>query len=236
MSAARGSSIPKWSLTFSEDFSRVATLGSFLTTYTNFEAYPRPWTDTSRNVRSNPGVYNPEKTLSVGEGVLDVWLHYDVATGEYAVAAPVPKMTNQTYGRYSIRLRADKIEGYKIAPLLWPVSERWPNDGEIDMPEGDLDGSPFAAFMHYARATGGQDYFSTKVDPTAWHTYETLWSPGRVEFKVDDVTIGVSTRNVPSTAMRWVLQMETQISEIAPPVTAQGHVQIDWVKAYRYVK
>ncbi len=223
-----------WTPTFSEEFSRDAALGSFLTSYTNFDAYPYPWTDTSRNVRSNPGYYHPQKTLSVSGGVMDAWLRYDSALGRYLVSAPMPKMTAQTYGRYAIRLRADRIDGYKIAPLLWPVSERWPDDGEINMPEGDLDGSPLAAFMHYARPQGGQDYFSTKVDHTAWHVYETLWTPGRVEFRVDGTVVGVSTQDVPSTPMRWVLQMETRISQNAPATTAQGHVQIDWVKAYSY--
>ncbi|MEI6622988.1 MAG: glycoside hydrolase family 16 protein, partial [Actinomycetes bacterium] len=74
--------------------------------------------------------------------------------------------------------------------------------------------------------------FNTRVDPTAWHVYETAWSPGKVEFFVDGVSIGSSTTNVPTTAMHWVLQMETQISSTAPPTTAQGHVQIDWVKVY----
>lgn len=223
-----------WSLTFSEDFGRDAALGSFLNSYQNFEAYPYPWTDTSRNARSNPGRYHPAKTLSVGNGVLDAWLHYDATLDQHLVAAPVPRMTNQTYGRYVIRLRADQIDGYKIAPLLWPVSENWPTDGEINLPEGDLDGTSFAGFMHHARPQGGQDYFSTKVDHTSWNVYEILWTPGRVEFWVNDQIIGVSTNDVPSTPMRWVLQMETTITASAPPKSAQGHVQIDWVKAYSY--
>ena len=67
-------------------------------------------------------------------------------------------------------------------PLLWPVSERWPDDGEINMPEGDLDGSPLPP--HALRAPqGGQDYFSTKVDHTAWHVYETLGLRGGWSFR-----------------------------------------------------
>jgi len=152
--------------------------------------------------------------------------------GRFLVAAPTPNLPTMTYGRFSMRLRTDRIPGYKIAPLLWPDSESWPNDGEIVFPEGDLNGSALEAFHHYARSAGGQDSFNTGVDPTQWHVYETLWSPGKVEFLVDGHSIGSSTNYVPSKPMHWVLQMETQISSAAPSTSAQGHVQIDWVKAY----
>ncbi len=224
---------PGWVSVFGEDFGRDAGLGSFLSSYQNFGAYPYPWTDTSRQERSNPGYYHPEKTLSVSGGVLDAWLHYDSSLGKFLVAAPTPNLPTMTYGRFAMRLRADRIPGYKIAPLLWPDSERWPDDGEIDFPEGDLTGSPLEAFHHFARAAGGQDSFDTGVDPTAWHVYETLWTPGKVEFLVDGRSIGSSTSYVPSNPMHWVLQMETQISPTAPSTSAQGHVQIDWVKAYK---
>ncbi|MEI6621628.1 MAG: carbohydrate-binding protein [Actinomycetes bacterium] len=226
--------LPGWRSVFAEDFNTSAPLGSFLTTYKNFGAYPLGYTDTSRNLRSNPGSYYPEKTLSVSNSVMDAWLHYDATLGKYLVAAPKPLHQTTTYGRYSMRLRADSIPGYKIAPLLWPDSDaiKWPAGGEIDFPEGDLDGTPLAGFAHYANPNGGQDYFNTRVDPTAWHVYETAWSPGKVEFFVDGVSIGSSTTNVPTNAMHWVLQMETQISSVAPSTTAQGHVQIDWVKVY----
>lgn len=226
--------LPGWKAVVGEEFTTDAALGTFLATYQNFGAYPYPWTDTSRNVRSNPGYYHPEKTLSVSGGALDAWLHYDSELGRYLVAAPTPNLPQMTYGRFAMRLRADRIAGYKIAPLLWPDSERWPDDGEIDFPEGDLDGTSLKAFHHYARSTGGQDVFDTRVDPTAWHVYETIWSPGRVEFLVDGQSIGSSTNYVPSTPMHWVLQMETEISSTAPPTSSSGHVQIDWVKAYTY--
>lgn len=226
--------LPGWRAVFAEDFSQPASLGQFLDTYSNFDAYPYPWTDTSRQVRSNPGYYHPEKTLSAIGGVLDAWLHYDSQLGKYLVAAPMPNLPQMTYGRFSMRLRADAIPGYKIAPLLWPDSERWPDDGEIDFPEGDLDGTALSAFHHYARAAGGQDVFSAGVNPGGWHVYETLWSPGRVEFLVDGRSIGVSTAYVPDKPMHWVLQMETHIESNAPSTSAQGHVQIDWVKAYQH--
>jgi len=39
------------------------------------------------------------------------------------------------YGRYAIHFKADPVPGYKTSWLLWPDSEKWPQDGEIDFPE-----------------------------------------------------------------------------------------------------
>ncbi len=239
--------LPGWRSIFAEDFNADAALGSFPTTYANtMGGYPFPYTDTSRNTGTdNPGFYYPEKTLSAANGVMDAWLHYDPTVvhpswspgpgkvGAYLVAAPIPKLPTMTYGRFAVRLKADNIAGYKIAPLLWPDSDNW-SEGEINFPEGDLDGSMLSAFNHYVGAPTQQDWFSAGVNASAWHTYETAWSPDKVEFFVDGVSIGSTTTRVSSTPMRWVLQMETQISSTRPPTSAQGHVQIDWVKAYSY--
>ena len=229
--------LPGWSSILEQDFSNTATLGSFSNTYSSIGSYPYPWTDTSHNVRSNPGYYHTDKVVSVANGVLNANLHYDSTLGQYLVAALQPQATkNMLYGRFSIRMRADVMPGYKVAPLLWPVSESWPDDGEIDFPEGDLDSAAntLDAFHHYASANGGQASFDTKVKFTEWHTYETAWSPGKVEFFVDGKSIGSTTKLVPNKPMRWVLQLETSISSKAPATNVSGNVQIDWIKAYKY--
>lgn len=227
-------SASRWHRVFAEGFDRSAPLGTFHRRYQNFGSYRFPATDTSRQVRSNPGFYNTDRTVSVAQGKLDSWLHYDSSLRKYLVAALLPQLPRMRYGKFSMRLRADKIPGYKIAPLLWPDSGKWPNDGEIDFPEGDLNGRSLSAFHHHASARGTQQHFSTRVSPRKWHTYETVWTPGRVAFRVDGRRVGVSTKQVPNKPMHWVLQFETAIRSQAPSKRAHGHVQIDWIKAFQY--
>ncbi|MGV1037674.1 MAG: glycoside hydrolase family 16 protein [Candidatus Nanopelagicales bacterium] len=224
----------RWQRVFAEGFGRSAPRGTFLNRYRNFDSYRFPATDTSRQVRSNPGFYNTDRTVSATGGKLDSWLHYDSSLGKYLVAAVLPQLPRMRYGKFSMRLRADTIPGYKIAPLLWPDSGKWPNDGEIDFPEGDLNGGSLAAFHHHATSRGTQQHFSTRVSHRRWHTYETIWTPGRVAFRVDGRRIGVSRKQVPNKPMHWVLQFETAIRSQAPSKGANGHVQIDWIKASRY--
>ena len=154
--------------------------------------------------------------------------------GKHYVAVPYPNVARgQTYGRYAVRFRADAIRGYKTAFLLWPDSNVWPRDGEIDFPEGDLTGNIFAA-MHRQGATVGwdQDVFNSQATYPPWHTAVIEWTPGAVRFILDGKVLGVSTERIPNTPMHWVLQTETAVSNKPPSNKAAGHVQIDWAALY----
>jgi hypothetical protein len=191
-------------------------------------AYQEGWTDTSGN-----GTYSPGRTLSTANGMLDIFLHTE--GGTHLVSAPQPKLPNvafgQTYGRYTVRFKADAVPGYKTAWLLWPDTDQWP-DGEIDFPEGNLDGE-INAFSHHTGNPTEQDGFSTTARYPSWHTATTEWSPGRVTFILDGTTIGSTTTLVPTTAMHYVLQTETCLETGCEPAdSAAGHVSIDWVAIY----
>jgi hypothetical protein len=220
--------LPGWKLVFNEDFSISAASGSFLSTYTNFGAYPWGWLDTSKRGHYDPNI------LSVSGEMLTMRL-YTSSDGTHHVAAPYPKLpggSDQLYGRYSVRFRADPVDGYKTAWLLWPQSDVW-NDGEIDFPEGDLTGT-ISAFMHYVGAPSQQDYFGTGAGYADWHTATTEWSPNKVAFYFDGRLIGISTSHVPAKPMHYVLQTETELGTDPIPATATGDVQIDWLSIWRY--
>lgn len=219
-----------WRQTFTEDFSAGdVQRGSWPGVYRRqWDAYPEPWRDTSGH-----GVYSPQRVLSVSGGVLDMYLHME--HGQAYVAAPEPNLNGehargQTYGRFSVRFRADSVPGYKTAWLLWPDSGKR-REGEIDFPEARLDAT-INGFVHHADRGGSQDKFPTGKTFTEWHTASTVWTPRRVEFFLDDQLIGTATTKVPKTRMHWVLQTETALEGPPPSPLDAGHVQIDWVTAY----
>jgi beta-glucanase (GH16 family) len=105
-----------------------------------------------------------------------------------------PADRNQLYGRYEVRFRADATDGYKLAWLLWPKSGVWPRDGEIDFPEGDLNGV-IKAFMHRQGATAGNDLYEapTSARFPDWHTAVIEWKPNSCKFFLDGNQIGSAT-------------------------------------------
>jgi Glycosyl hydrolases family 16 len=224
-----------WRQIFTDDFNTPVALGRFPAAVSSrWSAYPSTAHDTSGS-----GVYHSEKVLSVGGGILNMFIHTE--GGKHLVAAPIPKLTatanhGQLYGRYAVRFRADPLPGYKTAWLLWPDSGRWPRDGEIDFPEANLNDT-ITGYVHHqgASSSSDQDRFPTSAGYAAWHTAVIEWTPGKVVFLLDGQLVGQTTTRVPSTAMHWVLQTETALSGPAPSASTQGNVQIDWVAAWARV-
>jgi Glycosyl hydrolases family 16 len=230
--AAPSGDLPGWHQIFMDNFATAVPRGSFPRSVSSrWGAYADGWHDSS-----GYGTYSCSKVCSVQNGVLNLYLHSE--NGVPLVAAPYPLIpggsshNGQLYGRYAVRFKSDPVAGYKTAWLLWPDSERWPRDGEIDFPEGSLNGT-FCAFMHRQGATSSvdQDAYCTSASYTSWHTAVIEWSPLNVKFILDGRTIGTSTSRIPNTPMHWVLQTETNGAR--PSSNAAGNVQIDWVAVYR---
>ncbi|MHB1846013.1 MAG: glycoside hydrolase family 16 protein [Deltaproteobacteria bacterium] len=231
---------PGWRQIFFDDFNTDVPVGSFPGTVygATWTVYPDGWPDTAAQQEGGQGEYYPSTVLSVAGGCLNMYLH--TANGIHMVAAPLPTLPaadvtgsggGQTYGRYTVRFRADPLVGYKTAWLLWPDSEIWPADGEIDFPEGNLEGT-ISANAHYASSAGGQDSFQTTATYPPWHIATTEWLPSGVTFILDGAVVGVSTTDVPPDPMHYVLQTETCIGNCQPLDSVEGNVQVDWVAIY----
>jgi hypothetical protein len=228
--------LPGWKYIFGDAFDTNAAEGSFLSTYKNWGAYDTGWPDTSRR-----GMYDTN-IISTNNGLMNIRLHTG-ADGKPRAAVPFPLIngsgsadeTNQLYGRYEMRFRADEIPGYKTAFLLWPKSEVWPRDGEIDFAEGGLDGH-IEGFVHRQDATWGGDQaaFSTSARYGSWHTSVIEWTPTHVTFILDGQVVGKTTTRIPNTPMHWVLQTETCLNGCAIPANVTGNVQFDYVKVWKY--
>ncbi|MHA7264671.1 glycoside hydrolase family 16 protein [Arthrobacter sp. TMN-37] len=230
--------LPGWKQIFTEDFTDGdVAIGGF-----PGEIYSAKWSenyfdgtpDTGAKVRQTKSGYYPSKVLSVHDGLLDWYLHSE--NGVSMGAAPSPKFgpsserpfNSQTYGRYAVRFKTDSLRGFKLAWLLWPDSKRWPQDGEINHPEGDLSTHIYAAMHGIGETDNKVDRFPTETSFTSWHTAVTEWSPGRVEFFLDGQSIGVSTSNTPNKPMHYILQTES-CTRRCPSPEASGHVYLDWV-------
>jgi hypothetical protein len=247
--------VPGWHQVFADDFSAPAPTGAFSgcvtglgvandycsglsgTPYFNrWFAYPDGWAGTPAS-----GIYAPSRGISVEHGRLDYYLRTGSLDGVsvHMIEAAVPRIPGGVrgggllYGRYVIRARWDPLSNYHISFLLWPDSNQWPRDGEIDYPEGNMASSSVSAFIHWQNGTpgGAQHAYVASTDPQLWHTYEIDWLPSSVSFYLDGRPIGRSTTHVPDTPMHWVLQTNTS-SHVLPGDTQAGHVQMDWAAAY----
>jgi beta-glucanase (GH16 family) len=221
--------LPGWHQIFTDNFATPVPLGSFPSAVSSKWTAYSGFTDTYQN-----GTYDPAKVISIANGVMTMHLHTE--NGVHLVSAPSPIIPGtkayqgQTYGRYAVRFRADPVAGYKTAWLLWPDDDNW-QEGEIDFPEGNLDGQ-IDAFMHHRGSPQTQEAYPTDVSYNNWHTAVIEWTPSSVKYILDGNVIGNDTNTavLPDSPMRWTLQTET--TPAAPTNSAAGNVQIDWVAMY----
>jgi hypothetical protein len=236
--------LPGWQQIFTDDFTTDVALGNFPTAVsTKWNAYNNGWFDTFHN-----GMYCPKQVVSVSNGVLNKYLHHGVCSNTDGVnhrlaAVILPKIppsnavgakSGQLYGRYVARFKTDALANFYAAWLLWPDSEEWPRDGEIDFPEGKLSGN-IGGYVHKQGATAGSDQtgFSNIGVPFSpgWHTVVTEWSPNKVVLILDGNVVGTTTDRIPNTPMHWAIQTETGATS---DTGANGNLQIDWVAVYKY--
>jgi hypothetical protein len=246
-----------WTQVFSDNFSTNVPLGGFSdcalggtledsncaglpsAVAAKWFAYADGWSDTSGN-----GIYEPSQVLSIRHHELDFYIHSNAA-GEPLGSSVEPKIKGATrdggllYGAYMVRFKANLLPGYKIAWLLWPdaYSEgtaTWPQDGEVDFPEGDMNGG-FWAFMHWRGGTNGFDKYAYNTGDRfdKWQTALIEWTPQMVRFILNGKIIGTSTQHIPDTPMHWVLQTETATDGTIPAASTAGHVDVAWVSVYR---
>ncbi len=232
--------LPGWRQVYVQDFNVDTPLGSWGQGGTGnppaayqdgwMSVYPDGWADTSGKCCGTPSIYKPSRVVSTSGGILDKWLHTE--NGQ-KLSATVGVGHGQSSGRFSVRFRADEVHGWKTAWLLWPTSEVWPRDGEIDFPEGDLDAT-ISGFVHHQGATAGndQDGFGSSYRYGPWHVATVEWIAGqRVTFLLDGQVIGTTTTRIPNTPMRWVLQTESGFGD-QPVPGVEAHLQVDWVTVY----
>jgi beta-glucanase (GH16 family) len=216
-----------WQLVFADDFDTDVAAGSFPGPYHDRWHSYDGFADTS-----GLGFYD-RNIMSVSDSVLD--LHLQTKGGRPLGAAPVPlvggQWGGQLYGRFSIRMRADPVPGFGMASLLWSDREIW-EEGEVNFPEGALN-STVKAFNHCIGDPSKTCYeANTGVEFDQWHTYTMEWTPGRIQYFLDDELVGETTNNIPSESMHWVIQTGT--TDAVPSPGAEGHLEIDWVTIHTY--
>lgn len=232
-SCAPRADLPGWRHVFADDFSTDIGAGSFpAATRGRWGAYGDGWVDSSRRGRYQGSA------IHVDDGTLRLPLRTVNGVPRVAAAYPIVpgapgRNGGQVHGRFAIRVRADPIPGYKFVSVLWPDSGRWPHDGEIDFPEGDLNGE-IMAFTHRQGAVVGsdQDWFRVPARWNDFHTYVIEWTSTSVTYLLDGRVIGRSTQRLPTALMYWVLQAETSLQQAVIPAWASGEVEVDWVSIW----
>ncbi len=231
--------LPGWRQIFIEDFTQnVASWGDCSTwdqgrncpslpepLRSKWWAYPSSYQDTREKNNGDGGHYQP-RNLSISNGMLQ-WPMRRV-NGETEGAAPSPKIGPRAYGRFAVRFRMESAPGFKVAWLFWRPSVSW---GEIDFPEGELDGG-ICAFTH--GQSGGRRLRALRQHADGGRAGTRRSSSGRragSRFLLDDQQFGTTTSEVTGIAH----ELDAPVGDLARRPPAERHsanIYVDWVAAW----
>jgi len=190
------------------------------------------WSPYKGKTTDDVGRHDPDN-LSVSDGTLKL-------TSRGATSAGMAWDGDQQYGRWEARVRSQQGNGYGPVMLLWPESENWPDDGEIDImeiPKGDRTKAHFT--VHWGD-DNSQDSASASGDFTQWHTFAVEWTPDHIIGYMDGVEF---YRNEdkdanPPGPMHFAMQQDIGPYGTdwirAPDATTPAEVtfEVDWVRIY----
>ncbi len=210
---------PEWKRLTAEDFDTLR---------------PSAWS-TYNSVGAFGNGLRRSSAVGVADGLLNITARGNVSGG-------MAHKLDRTYGRWEFRARTDKGRGFGSAILLWPESERFPEDGEIDIMEVPSETRDRAHFIvHYPGPGGSDKVFGSYAedDFSEWHTFAVDWLPDRIVFSVDGVErLRITDRNIiPDKPMHMAIQFDQGPKKDwipAPDATtpAAFSLQVDWVRVY----
>jgi hypothetical protein len=187
------------------------------------------------------------KNTSVAKGVLRLDGKLDGPTKDRSKyrdqGAGIASTLNQVYGRWEARIKVDPGKGYGVAMTIWPHSNVWPRDGEIDVMESH---DAARATLENTIHNGAKNLISIKHIKgrwTGWHVYGVDWEPTYLKYYVDGkLTYTVTDpKLIPRTPMHATLQIGVECSptwrachtKSSPKVV---RMSVDWVKMFAPAK
>jgi hypothetical protein len=207
------------------------------------EDFSQPLNKSDWDVYDSPTADQYPRTpqaVSVQNGVLQLaGGFYDLPTGRKDVSGGIAENYSQKYGKWEVRMKADPGAGYSPVALLWPDTEKWPDDGEIDMIEVPQEDRQVGTSWLHNGPDDDKIQHNEYFDWTQWHTVSVEWLPDSITVSVDGVEQWhvTDSKYIPSSSPMHLALQNDQGSEFSPPrnasTPARVTMYVDWIKVYK---
>lgn len=181
-----------------------------------------------------------KQAVTVKDGVLRLAGGiYDLPAGRRDVSGGVAHKFGQKFGKWEARIRSDRGEGYSPVVLLWPDTEKWPDDGEIDVIEVPEPARQLGASWLHNGPNDDKIQHAQYFDWTQWHEVSVEWLPDRITIAVDGVDQWhvIDPKYIPTNSSMHMTLQNDQGTDSTTPRTAQTpdrvSMYVDWVKVYK---
>jgi hypothetical protein len=177
------------------------------------------------------GTRRPE-AVQVADGTLRL-------TGRGDTIGGIAEAADRLYGKWEVRARSEPRLGYSQVLLLWPQSNRWPIDGEVDFSE--VVAADRRATTMTVHSGADNDMIGAEVggDFTEWHNFAVDWAPDHLTIYLDGKQVFRTTDRdrIPYKPMHLCLQQDvgpltTVLPAPDPRDTSPVTMHVDWVRFY----
>jgi hypothetical protein len=140
-------------------------------------------------------------------------------------------MPGQFHGRWEVCMATPAgSENYHSVLLLWPDSEDWPSDGEVDFMEILDPARQTVEFnLHYG-PKNRQERTKVDVDATQWHSWAVEWTSERIVGYLDGQPWFESAdpAHLPPGPMHLCIQLDN----FGGDLSQGGRQSVDWAREY----
>lgn len=184
------------------------------------------WTVYDSVGHDGQGLRSP-KAFAVEDGVMRITGDTTGTTGGMAA-----RFDSVKYGKWEVRMRVpERDPKYHPVLLLWPDSEKWPCDGEVDFAEGWGETN----IVNFVLISGCEDTVTrkyTSIDQTQWHDYAVEWTSAGMVGYIDGVEVfrDTTASHQPPGPMHLTIQLDW-FPDGSP--TIPSTMEVDWVHFYR---
>lgn len=192
----------------------------------NYTGAPDPakWTVYNSAGHAGNGIRSPQQATVDGSKLVIN------GTPNGTTAGMGAKFDKRKYGRWEVRAAGSGDNEYHMVSILWPDSENWPCDGEIDYAETDGAWNVIKFFHHYS-CENKQTSAQKALDVSQFHNYAVEWTDKGIVGYVDGVKWfeDRDPAHQPPGPMHQTLQLDW-----FPDSTADGagEMRVDWVRVY----
>lgn len=141
-----------------------------------------------------------------------------------------PATHDYAFGDYRFRVRVDAGVGFAAVVGLWPDSEKWPEDGEIDLletPDGNR--QSVLSTLHYG---ADNQQFGKRItrDFTRWQNITLKWRPDSltVLYGTDVVLFTTDRAQIPQTPMHVFFQLDVGDGSYIPFADATTPAEVNF--------
>jgi glycosyl hydrolase family 16 len=146
----------------------------------------------------------------------------------------------QKYGRWQVRMRAERGVGYSAVALLWPRRFGDPEFAEINFAEVlDPNRRRVGLFVHHGE-DDRQAHRGIRVDFTRWHTVTLDWLPDRLTFWLDAEKVWTYHGPlIPHRTQMGLTLQNDQVCDLGPRFCRDRStpkwvtMDVDWVRIWR---